>query len=204
MLRILGFVFVVVICVETVPWSVLVGVILFVGWLLVKPAPLPGTDGVRSRDEDLRVVNPGSRSLNAIPLLNAVYCVNCDLITNSSHDDCRVCGSHALVVVSRMWQIASAQAPTIAAKYKVSFTVDVCEIPADGLNESTKLICRLAELGGNVKTFHITVDPVFAGDAILNDAKLDMRKPVGRIATQHVATSSLSNIEYPTITSIAG
>jgi hypothetical protein len=103
-----------------------------------------------------------------------------------------------------MWQVASGQAPTIAAKYKVSFTVDVHEIPADGLNESTKLICRLAELGGIVKTFHIKVDPVFGSDAILNDAKPDVRKPAGRIAIQHVAASSLSNIEYPTIASIAG
>ena len=122
MLRLLGFVVIVVICVSLAPWGLLVGTILAAGWILVKPAPLPSTRGLRSSDEQRRA---GSRFLSAIPLPNAVYCVNCDLVTNSPHDACGVCGSHSVIGVSRMWQLTLTEAPTKTAKYKVSFTADV-------------------------------------------------------------------------------
>jgi hypothetical protein len=89
-----------------------------------------------------------------------------------------------VVGVSRLWQLTLAEgAPASAARYKVSFTVDVREIPANGLNESTKLISRLAELGGDVKTIHIKVDPVFSTDATLTDAKTAVPETGRRTAT---------------------
>ncbi|HXZ81816.1 MAG TPA: hypothetical protein VEG30_17950 [Terriglobales bacterium] len=174
MLRLLGFVLVVVICVGMAPWGLLVGAILLFGWLLVKPAP--NTPRLRSLDEQLRA----SRLLSAIPLVNAVYCVNCDLITNSPHDACGVCASRSVIAVSRMWQLTLTEAPTKAAKFKVSFTADVRGIPASGLNDCTKLISRLTELGGEVKSFHITVDSVSSSDAVTADQKFEVLKPVGR------------------------
>jgi hypothetical protein len=182
MLRLLGFVVIVVIWGEMAPWGVLVGAILFLGWLFVKPAPLSKIHGVHRYGEQLGATDAGSSFLSAIPLPNAVYCVNCDLITNSPHDACGVCGSHSVVGVSRMWQLTLAGAPTNAARYKVNFTVDVREIPANGLSESTKLLGRLAELGGDVKTLHIKVDPIFS-NATPSDAKTDVRMPARRTAT---------------------
>jgi uncharacterized protein YoxC len=82
-----------------------------------------------------------------------------------------------------MWRVTLAGAPTNAAKYKVNFAVDVREVPANGLNESIKLLSRLADLGGDVKTLQIKVDPVFSSDATLSDAKIDVLKPVRRTAT---------------------
>jgi hypothetical protein len=181
MLRVLGFAVIVIISVEMAPWGMLVSAILFVGWLLVKPAPLSKTRGLRSHDEQL--IDAGSSFLSAIPLLNAVYCVNCDLITNSPHDACGICGSHSVVGVSQMWRLTLAEAATKVARYKVSVTIDVREIPAHGLNESTKLISRLAELGGDVKTLHIKVDPAFSSDATPSDANTDVLKPVRRTAS---------------------
>ncbi len=183
MLRLLGVVFIVIICVETAPWGLLVGSILFVGWLFVRPSPLSRTHGLRSDDKQLRVTDAGSRFLSAISLVNAVYCADCDLITNSPHDACGVCGSHSVIGVSRMWQLTPAEVSTEAARYKVSFTADVREIPAHGLSESTKLISRLSELGGDVKVLHIRVDPAFTSDAIPSDAKVEMAKPVDRTAS---------------------
>ena len=181
-MRLLGFVVIVLIWGEMAPWGLLVGGILLAGWLLVKPAPLSKTHGLRSQSEQLRVSDAGSSFLSAIPLQNAVYCVNCDLITNSPHDACGVCGSHSVVGVSRMWQLTlGGSKPTNAARYKVNLAVDVREIPANGLSESTKLLGRLAELGGDVKTLHIKVDPVFSS-AILSDAKTDVLKPARRPA----------------------
>jgi hypothetical protein len=183
MIRLLGFVVIVLIWGEMAPWGLLVGGILLAGWLLVKPAPLSKTHGLRSQSEQLRVTDAGSSLLSAIPLQNAVYCVNCDLITNSPHDACGVCGSHSVVGVSRMWQLTlGGSKPTNAARYKVNLAVDVREIPANGLSESTKLLGRLAELGGDVKTLHIKVDPIFSS-AILSDARTDVLKPARRPAT---------------------
>jgi len=180
MLRLLGFVFLVVICISMAPWGLLLGTILCVGWLIVTPAMRSRFHGLSSADEQLRGTDAGNRFLSAIPLPNAVYCVNCDLITNSPHDACAVCSSHSVISVSRMWQLTFAEPPTRAARYKVSFTAEVHEIPATGLNESTKLISRLAELGGNVKVLHIQVNPLFSNEAVCSDGKIEMIDPVGR------------------------
>jgi hypothetical protein len=40
--------------------------------------------------------------LNAISLKCAVLCANCDVISDSPHDLCRVCGSRSLFNISRM------------------------------------------------------------------------------------------------------
>ena len=156
MLRLLGLVFLVVICVGMAPWGLVLGGILCAGWLLARPLHIHGE---RFSEGEPRVANTRT-TLNAVALKNAVYCVNCDLISNSPHDECKVCGSHSVISVSRLWQLTLAPAPTKSAKYKISFTADVREIPANGLRESTKLIGQLAELGGNVRALHIQVESV--------------------------------------------
>ena len=40
--------------------------------------------------------------LNAVPLQNAVLCADCDVVSNSPHDRCMVCGSRSLINISRM------------------------------------------------------------------------------------------------------
>lgn len=42
----------------------------------------------------------GKQDINAIYLQNAVFCADCEVITDSPHDTCRVCGSHSLLSVS--------------------------------------------------------------------------------------------------------
>jgi hypothetical protein len=42
------------------------------------------------------------RSLNAVALRNAVLCAECDVVSDSPHDQCLVCGSRSLVNISRM------------------------------------------------------------------------------------------------------
>jgi hypothetical protein len=174
MLRLLGFIFLVFICVGTAPWGLVFGSVLCIGWLVIKPSQTH-----RFPDEKDRVSST-QWSFSAIPLLNAVYCANCDLITNSPHDECKVCGSHSVIGVSRLWQLTLGQEPVKAAKYKVSLTADIREIPANGLSESTKLINRLAELGGNVKLLHIQVQSV---DDAISNAKMELIKPALPITT---------------------
>jgi hypothetical protein len=43
-----------------------------------------------------------ARCLNAVALQNAVLCAECDVVSDSPHDRCLVCGSRSLFNISRM------------------------------------------------------------------------------------------------------
>jgi hypothetical protein len=40
--------------------------------------------------------------VNAVWLRNAVLCADCEVISDSQHDTCNICGSHALLNLSRI------------------------------------------------------------------------------------------------------
>jgi len=44
-----------------------------------------------------------SRGLNAVPLENAVLCAECDVVSDSPHDICVVCGSRGLFNIARVF-----------------------------------------------------------------------------------------------------
>ena len=43
------------------------------------------------------------RRFNAVPLQNAVLCAECDVVSDSPHDACLVCGSHSLFNIAHMF-----------------------------------------------------------------------------------------------------
>ena len=43
-----------------------------------------------------------SQILNAVPLQNAVLCADCDVVSDSPHDICMVCGSRSLLNIARV------------------------------------------------------------------------------------------------------
>ena len=43
-----------------------------------------------------------TRVVNAVALQNAVLCAECDVVSDSPHDQCMVCGSRSLVNITRM------------------------------------------------------------------------------------------------------
>jgi hypothetical protein len=45
----------------------------------------------------------GGRCLNAVALQNAVLCAECDVVSDSPHDTCLVCGSRSLLNIARMF-----------------------------------------------------------------------------------------------------
>jgi len=65
-----------------------------------------------------------ARVLNAVPLRNAVLCAECDVVSDSPHDTCQVCGSHSLFSIARMF---GGQLPKERAKLVIR---EVKEIPA--------------------------------------------------------------------------
>jgi hypothetical protein len=46
---------------------------------------------------------PQARIVNAVALPNAVLCAECDVVSDSPHDICLVCGSHSLFNIARMF-----------------------------------------------------------------------------------------------------
>ncbi|HXW90978.1 MAG TPA: hypothetical protein VEK33_10575 [Terriglobales bacterium] len=45
----------------------------------------------------------GAWVLNAVPLQNAVLCAECDVVSDSPHDTCLVCGSHSLFNIAHVF-----------------------------------------------------------------------------------------------------
>ena len=44
-----------------------------------------------------------SREFNAVPLQKAVLCAECDVVSDSPHDICMVCGSRSLFNIARVF-----------------------------------------------------------------------------------------------------
>ena len=115
--------------------------------------------------------------LSAVPLLNAVFCADCETISNSPHDACTVCGSPSLINLFRVLggTLRSQKPPSTVghaktAKYNLELTVKVQEIPANELNRAIESISRLAEVCGNLESLHINVESVFDAQSVLRAA----------------------------------
>ncbi|HXY77308.1 MAG TPA: hypothetical protein VEH47_00725 [Candidatus Acidoferrales bacterium] len=111
--------------------------------------------------------------MSAVPLLNAVFCAECETISNSPHDACSVCGSRSLINLFRMLEgnlrsqkPQSAEDHAKTAKYNLELTVKVHEIPAHELNRVIESISLLAEVAGDLESLHINVEPVFDTQAV--------------------------------------
>jgi hypothetical protein len=55
------------------------------------------------RDSVAESAQERGRVLNAVALQNAVLCAECDVVSDSPHDTCLVCGSHSLFNIARMF-----------------------------------------------------------------------------------------------------
>jgi hypothetical protein len=97
-----------------------------------------------------------------VPLQNAVFCVNCETVSNSPHDVCEVCGSRSLVSLFRVLGGTlrrKNQVPELV-KYNLELTIRVNEISAADLNRAISALTRLAEVGSDLQTLHMNVESV--------------------------------------------
>jgi len=115
--------------------------------------------------------------LSIVPLLNAVFCAECETISNSPHDACTVCGSHSLTALFRMLggtlrsqkaQSAGDRAKT--SKYNLELIARVHEIPATELNLIIESMTQLAEAGGAVEFLHLNVESVVDAQGVVRAA----------------------------------
>jgi hypothetical protein len=110
------------------------------------------------------------RGLNTLPLKSAVLCVDCEIVSNSPHDVCVVCGSRSLLSLVRMLGGAlgdqKAHFTRNRAKsnlrYDLDLAVKVRELSATDLNATIESITRLQtpEVGGVVEQLRINVESV--------------------------------------------
>lgn len=116
------------------------------------------------------------RGVSAVPLLNAVFCIDCETITNSLHDVCTVCGSHSLINLFRMVGGTLRSQKTVldgggkTAKYNLELIAKVREIPANELSLIIELMTRLAQAGMAVESLRINVETVFSAEGVLRAA----------------------------------
>ena len=115
--------------------------------------------------------------VGAVPLLNAVFCVDCETISNSPHDVCTICGNRSLINLFRMLggTLRGEKAPSggetpKTAKYNVELAAKVRDIPAAELNLIIGSMTRLAELGAAVESLHINVESVLDAQNVLRAA----------------------------------
>jgi ribosomal protein S2 len=118
-----------------------------------------------------------SRSVSAIPLLNAVFCADCETITNSPHEGCAICGSRSLINLFRMvggtlrnQKIQSIESSTKTANYNLELNVKVRELPGNELNRLIESMNRLAEVCGGVESVHTHVEFVPDTQSVLRAA----------------------------------
>lgn len=109
-----------------------------------------------------------NRELSTIPLQTAVFCVECEIVSNSQHDVCTVCGSPSLVSLDRLLGgtirkdggRTSAKQPQETLKYNLELTVKVHAVPARELNHTIESITQLADVARNLECLHLNVESV--------------------------------------------
>ena len=100
--------------------------------------------------------------MSVVPLQNAVFCVNCETISNSPHDVCEVCGSRSLVSLFRMLggTLHGNNQTEELVKYNLDLTIRVRELSAADLNRAINALTRLAEVGTDLQALHMNVESV--------------------------------------------
>lgn len=101
------------------------------------------------------------QEMTVVPLQHAVFCVNCETVSNSPHDVCRVCGSRSLVSLFRMLgTLRGKNQPPELVKYNLELTVRVNEVSGADLNHAIGALTRLAEVGKDLQALHMRIESV--------------------------------------------
>jgi hypothetical protein len=105
-----------------------------------------------------------------VSLRNAVFCVDCEMVSDSPYEVCTGCGSRSVVSLCRLLggsllgPGAKTKSNTKCIKYNLVVTVKVYEVAANDLNRVIGSITQIAQAGGNVQCLHLNVESVLASD----------------------------------------
>jgi hypothetical protein len=101
----------------------------------------------------------------AIPLLNAVFCMDCEFISSSRTDECPVCKSRSLVSLDRMLGGSlithRAQQEREHGLFDITITLELQHMRAKDLSNTVNRLTSVigANLARDRASFHINVKP---------------------------------------------
>ena len=103
-----------------------------------------------------------------VPLWNAVFCMDCETISNTRFDECPSCNGHSLVSLARMLggslmgQDGHNSGVSKSNCFNITITVHLLELPAEDLNGTLDRLSGLIsqKLEPIRATVHIYVEPI--------------------------------------------
>lgn len=104
---------------------------------------------------------------SVLPLLNAVFCLDCEVISSSRGDECPACKSRALVSLARMLggsllaHKAQRSHPGETGLFDVTIAVELQMVHAKDLSTTVERLTSVIgpKLAGDRASFHISVQP---------------------------------------------
>ncbi len=111
------------------------------------------------------------KDVSTVPLLQAVFCVDCETVSDSAQHTCTVCGSSSVISLFRLLggSLRGQKVPSSSdqgKKYELELMVKVRGVPAGELNDIIQFVTRLAELGGEVGCLHINLESGFQAECL--------------------------------------
>jgi len=102
-----------------------------------------------------------------VPLWNAVFCMDCETISNTRFDECPSCRSHSLVSLARMLggsligQDEHSSGVSQSSCFNITITVHLLELAAEDLNGTLDRLSSLIsqKIEPIRATVHIYVEP---------------------------------------------
>ena len=102
-----------------------------------------------------------------LPLWNAVFCLDCEVISNSRGDECPVCNGRSLVSLARVLggslfaHREQASQERESKLFDVTITVDLQQMPAKELTATLERLTSVIapKLASDQGAFHINVTP---------------------------------------------
>jgi hypothetical protein len=118
-----------------------------------------------------------------VPLWNAVFCMDCETISNTRFDECPSCQGHSLVSLARMLG-GSLIGPAGVSKnscFDITITVQLLELRAEDLNGTLERLSSLIsqKLEPIRAAVHIDVEPTAKTPASNTVAPADHNGNVG-------------------------
>jgi hypothetical protein len=102
-----------------------------------------------------------------LPLLNAVFCLDCEVISTSRGDECPACKSRSLVSLARMLggsllaHRAQHSPPSESGLFDITIAVELQQMHAKDLSTTVERLTSVIgpKLAGDRGSFHIQVKP---------------------------------------------
>jgi hypothetical protein len=102
-----------------------------------------------------------------LPLLNAVFCLDCEVISSARGDECPACKSRSLVSLARMLEgsllahKAQHSHPRETALFDVTIAVELQQMHAKDLSTTVERLTSVIgpKLAGDRASFHMDVKP---------------------------------------------